>query len=111
MTLKTLTDREIQTIQKQANQARINILHMTTLAGSGHPGGSMSSIDILLTPYHMIKHDSKNPQMPDRDRVVVSNGHISPGVYSALGTMGYFDMDDAISEFRLAGSIFEGHIE
>jgi transketolase len=109
--MKTLTDKEILTIQRQAVQARINILHMTTLAGSGHPGGSMSSIDLLLTLYHMIKQDCRNPLLPDRDRVVVSNGHISPGVYSALGTMGYFDMEDAISEFRLAGSIFEGHIE
>jgi transketolase len=109
--MRTLTDKEILTIQKQAAQARVNILHMTTLSGSGHPGGSMSSIDILITLYHMIKQDCRKPQMPERDRVVVSNGHISPGVYSALGTMGYFDMEDAISEFRLAGSIFEGHIE
>lgn len=109
--MKTLTDKEIQSIELQARQARVNILHMTTLAASGHPGGSMSSIDILLTLYHMIKHDCKNPLMSDRDRIVISNGHISPAVYSALGTMGYFDIDDAISEFRLAGSIFEGHIE
>lgn len=109
--MRTITENEIKTIKKQANQARLNILHMTTLAGSGHPGGSMSSIDLLLTLYHMINHDCRNPQLPERDRVVVSNGHISPAVYSTLGTMGYFDVEDAIAEFRLAGSIFEGHIE
>jgi transketolase len=109
--MKTLTDKEIQSIELQARQARANILHMTTLVASGHPGGSMSSIDILLTLYHMINQDCKNPQMSDRDRVVVSNGHISPAVYSTLGTMGYFNIEDAITEFRLAGSIFEGHIE
>jgi transketolase len=109
--MRTLTDKEILSVQRQAVQARSSILHMTTLAGSGHPGGSMSSIDILLTLYHMIKQDCRNPQMPDRDRVVVSNGHISPGVYSTLGIMGYFDIDDAVAEFRLAGSIFEGHVE
>jgi len=109
--MKKLTETDLQTIEQQSRQARINILHMTTLAGSGHPGGSMSSIDILLTLYNMINHDAKNPQLPDRERVVISNGHISPGVYSALGSVGYFNPEDAISEFRLAGSIFEGHVE
>jgi len=109
--MKNLTDNDFRNIEQLANQARANILHMTTLAGSGHPGGSMSAIDILLTLYHMADQDPKNPQMPDRDRIVVSNGHISPGVYSALAAMGYFNAEDAISEFRLAGSIFEGHVE
>ena len=109
--MKTLTQKDFEKIETLANQARINILHMTTLAGSGHPGGSMSAIDILLTLYHMAHVDSKNPRLPDRDRIVVSNGHISPGVYSALGAMGFFNAEDAISEFRLAGSIFEGHVE
>jgi len=109
--MKILSQEDFKSIAEKANQARADILHMTTLAGSGHPGGSMSSIDILMTLYLLIKHNSQNPQLVDRDRVVVSNGHISPGVYSTLGAMGYFDMDDAISEFRLAGSIFEGHIE
>ncbi len=109
--MKTLTQQELQSLPQQAKQARADILQMTTLSASGHPGGSMSCIDILMTLYHMMKHDSKNPYLADRDRLVVSNGHISPGVYSALGAMGYFNIEDAISEFRLAGSIFEGHIE
>lgn len=94
-----------------ATKARAAILSMTTLAASGHPGGSMSSIDLLLALYKVIKHDPRNPQLPDRDRVVVSNGHISPGVYSALALNGYFKLDEAVSQFRLLGSIFEGHIE
>jgi len=109
--MRTMTEKEIQSAELQAQKARINILHMTTLAGSGHPGGSMSSIDILITLYHLINKDCKNPLKQDRDRVVVSNGHISPAVYCTLGTMGYFDIDNAVSEFRLVGSIFEGHIE
>lgn len=109
--MKILKQEDFKSIAEKANQARADILHMTTLAGSGHPGGSMSAIDILMTLYHMINLDSQNPQMLDRDRTVVSNGHISPGVYSTLGAMDYFNIDDAISEFRLAGSIFEGHIE
>lgn len=109
--MKTITENDLKLIREQARQARLDILHMTTLAASGHPGGSMSCIDILLSLYHIMKHDPENPQMADRDRLVVSNGHISPGVYSALSAMGYFKTDDAVSEFRLAGSIFEGHVE
>ena len=94
-----------------SKQARAAILSMTTLAASGHPGGSMSSIDLLLALYAVARHDPKNPQRPDRDRIVVSNGHISPAVYSALALNGYFSLDKAVSQFRLWGSIFEGHIE
>lgn len=109
--MKQFTDQTRTTIESQAREARAAILSMTTISGSGHPGGSMSSIDILLTLYHHIKHDPKNPALVDRDRIVVSNGHISPAVYSALALMGYFQLEDAISQFRKIGSIFEGHIE
>ena len=100
-----------QIISSQAKEARAAILHMTTLSGSGHPGGSMSSIDILLSLYNTMHHDPQNPQLADRDRLVVSIGHISPGVYSALGLMKYFPLEDAISQFRVYGSAYEGHIE
>jgi len=102
---------ELKEIQKQANTARGSIIKMTSLAKSGHPGGSMSSIDFLLTLYNMINIDPQNPKMKTRDRVVISHGHTSPAAYSALATLGFFDIDKAISEFRLAGSIFEGHVE
>lgn len=101
----------LKTLKDQARRGRAAILSMTTLAQSGHPGGSMSSIDILLALYGIIKHDPRNPFLEDRDRVVVSNGHISPGVYSALALNGYFKLEAAISQFRLIGSRFEGHIE
>jgi transketolase len=107
-----MTDAElISRLQEQAIIARTAILSMTTLAGSGHPGGSMSSIDLLLTLYQFIHHHPQNPDLPDRDRVVVSNGHISPAVYSALALNGYHNLDEVISQFRLSGSIYEGHIE
>lgn len=109
--MKPATQGLINQIIEQAAQARRAILTMTTLSGSGHPGGSMSSIDLLISLYHLIRHDPKNPQLPERDRVIVSNGHISPAVYATLGLAGYFNLDEAISQFRLAGSIFEGHIE
>jgi transketolase len=109
--MKRLTQHDFDQIASQANVSRSAILHMTTLSASGHPGGSMSSIDILLTLYAMIRHDFASPFMEDRDRIVVSNGHVSPAVYAALANHGYFNIDDAIAEFRLAGSYFEGHIE
>ena len=109
--MATILTKSAEELSVLAAHARAAILSMTTLAGSGHPGGSMSSIDLLLSLYSHINHNPANPFLPDRDRVVVSNGHISPGVYSALALNGYFSLDEAISQFRLLGSIFEGHIE
>lgn len=101
----------ITKIGKQALIARQAILHMTTLSGSGHPGGSMSSIDVLLSIYNTMRHNPDFPDWEERDRMVVSIGHISPAVFSTLGIMGYFPLEEAISQFRAYGSIFEGHIE
>jgi len=106
-----LSIEKLREIQEKTNAARGAIITMTTLAKSGHPGGSMSTIDFLMTLYHMIEHDPKDPHWENRDRVVMSHGHVSPAVYSSLATMGYFDLDEAVSQFRLAGSIFEGHVE
>ena len=90
---------------------RGDILTMTTLAASGHPGGSMSMVDMLLTVYHSANISPDNVNSLDRDRIIVSNGHTSPAVYSVLGRLGFFNIDDAIIGFRKAGSPFEGHIE
>lgn len=101
----------IALLQTRSKAARAAILTMTTLSASGHPGGSMSAIDILNCLYYTIRHDPQNPLMETRDRVVVSNGHISPAVYSVLGIYGYLPLDESISQFRLTGSPYEGHIE
>ena len=106
-----LSIEKLKGIQKRADQARGAILKMTTLAGSGHPGGSMSTIDFLLMLMHMTKIDPEKPKWEKRDRIIISHGHVSPAAYSALGLMGFFKLDDAISRFRLAGSKFEGHVE
>lgn len=102
---------QLKEIQTLANEARGSIIKMTSLAKSGHPGGSMSTIDFLLTLYNMIDIDPQDPKMETRDRVIISHGHTSPAAYSTLATLGFFNIDDAISQFRLAGSIFEGHVE
>lgn len=106
-----LREEDFAAIAEKCRIARGDIVTMTTLAASGHPGGSMSTIDFLLTLYHMINVDPTNPHLPGRDRVIFSHGHVSPAAYATLGQMGFFSMQDAISQFRKAGSIFEGHVE
>lgn len=98
-------------LTEQARQARGHILTMTTLAASGHPGGSMSSLETYLTVYNFAKVDPNDPYRDDRDRIIISHGHTSPGAYSALAAVGFFDIEPAIAGFRLAGSPFEGHVE
>lgn len=98
-------------LAEESLKCRGSILKMTTLAASGHPGGSMSSIDAYLMLYHMANVDPKNPNRDDRDRIIISHGHTSPGAYTALASAGFFNVDEAIAGFRLAGSPFEGHVE
>jgi len=91
--------------------ARGSAIKMTTNAGSGHPGGSLSSLDMYLLLYGLANLRPQSPWWADRDRIIISHGHTSPGVYSALGWNGFFNVKDAEREFRLAGSPFEGHVE
>ncbi len=106
-----LSNEEISFLKKFTQKCRGDILKMTTAASSGHPGGSMSSIDIysILYGFGFVYND--NPFKEDRDIIIISHGHTSPGVYSALGNYGFFNIDDAIAWFRYAGSPFEGHVE
>lgn len=102
---------KLERLKQISTKARADILRMTKVADSGHPGGSMSSIDILLVLYEFANVWPDNVRHPARDRVVISHGHTSPGVYAALVARGFHDIDEVISTFRLAGSKFEGHIE
>ena len=106
-----LDKESLEKLSELARLARGDILKMTTLAGSGHPGGSMSSIDFYLVLYLYANVDSRSPSDPNRDRIVISHGHTSPGVYAALGRVGFFPIEAAIATFRNAGSPFEGHVE
>ncbi len=107
--MKFLSKEELQNLEKKSSDLRGAIITMTSLAASGHPGGSMSSLDMMLVAYSMA--DCPADVHEKGDYVVVSNGHVSPAVYSCLSEKGFFNLDDAVSQFRLAGSIFEGHIE
>ncbi len=108
---ETLSEATLHKLHELARQCRGDILKMTTLATSGHPGGSMSSIDLFLTVFSMANIDPLNPYGPERDRIVVSHGHTSPGVFSALGRLGFFKSEDAVAHFRQTNSPFEGHVE
>lgn len=108
---KKLSDEKLTLLSNLARQARGHILTMTTIANSGHPGGSMSSLEMYLTLYHFAKVDPKQPKRDDRDRIVISHGHTSPGAYAALAANGFFDITPALHGFRQGGSPFEGHVE
>lgn len=110
-TRESLTDQAVQALRTMATLCRRSIIQMTAQAGSGHPGGSCSEMDLLVTLYATIRHNPQSPRWPERDRVIISKGHASPGVYSVLGWHGYFDIDEAIRTFRRPGAVFGGHVE
>jgi transketolase len=109
--LKEISQEEIRELQEKARLCRGDIIKMTTIAGSGHPGGSMSSIDIYLTLFSYANVSPESSDDPKRDRIIVSHGHTSPGLYACLARMGYFDFQDVLATFRKSNSSFEGHIE
>ena len=106
-----LSNEELKSLKDMRNRCARRILLSTSLAASGHPGGSLSALDLLLVTYGMIDHDPDRPSWSGRDRVVMSIGHISPGVYSVLSEHGYFSEEAFLSGFRRAGSGFPGHVE
>ncbi len=106
-----LSKQQLETLSKMWQRCAARIILSTTLAGSGHPGGSLSSLHTLLLLYAIMKHEPSNPDWEDREKLIVSIGHISPGVYSVLCEYGYFPEEQFLTEFRRAGSAFGGHIE
>ena len=100
-----------QALKDMARRCRVNIVKMTHAANSGHPGGSLSSIDLLCGLYGtQMRFDPDNPDWPDRDRFIMSKGHASPAVYSILHEIGYISEDDMMS-FREFGSVCQGHVD
>lgn len=99
----------LEELKVKAKQIRRDIIEMTAAAGSGHPGGSLSAADIVTALYFSVmRHDPKNPHWPDRDRLILSKGHASPVIYSALAEAGYFDRSQLLT-FRKLGSPLQGH--
>jgi transketolase len=99
----------IKRLNKIALSIRRDSLIMTTKAGSGHPGGSLSCADILSAIYfHHLRHDPQNPRWEDRDKFILSKGHGCPALYSALARAGYFSIEE-LWRLRKVGSILQGH--
>ncbi len=108
---EALSEEQVSRLEELSRLCKGDILKMTSLAGSGHPGGSFSSLDIFLVLYSCARIYPSEPYRPDRDRIIVSHGHTSPGVYAVLARMGFFSRDKAVATFRKGGSPFEGHVE
>ncbi len=106
------TTRPHEELAELARQARVDILRMTYAAGSGHPGGSMSAADILVTLYHggHLDVDPEEPDRPDRDRFILSKGHCSPGIYAVLAQRGFFPREKLFN-FRRLNNTLQGHVD
>jgi len=98
---------ELQAIAKRVRRA---IVQMTGEAKSGHPGGSLSQVEILVTLFFggVMQHDPANPQWPDRDRFILSKGHGCPALYAVLAEAGYAPIDQ-LNTLRKLGSMYQGH--
>ena len=96
-------------LQAMACKVRMGVIEGTYNAKSGHPGGSLSISDLLTYLYFAKMHvDPKNPEMEDRDRLVLSKGHTAPALYSVLAQRGFFP-EDELKSLRHIGAMLQGH--
>ena len=96
-------------IKKNVLKARKLVIKGTTAAGSGHPGGSFSMAEIMgCLFYKHLRYDTKNPEWEDRDKLILSKGHASPGLFSNMAVAGFFD-EEKIETLRQFGSKLQGH--
>lgn len=104
-----LHDDKIKFLEQKANDIRESIIEMLLEAGSGHSAGPLGMADIFTLMYfHVLKHDPKNPDWEERDRLVLSNGHICPVQYAALAHAGYFPLEE-LKTLRKFGTRLQGH--
>ncbi len=107
----SLSEEKLTELKEITKDLRRSILKMTHAAASGHPGGSLSAVEILTVLYFSIlKYDPQNPNWQERDRMIISKGHSTPLVYSILAKAGYYRGDDLLT-FRQLGSPYQGHID
>ncbi len=96
-------------LEDKAKEVRLTLLEMIHKAKSGHPGGSLSATDFMTALYfNELNVDPKNPKWEDRDRFVLSKGHVCPVLYTCLGLKGYFDKKE-LGTLRQEGSMLQGH--
>ncbi|MBX4198555.1 transketolase [Candidatus Parcubacteria bacterium] len=104
-----LDDNIVRDLEKKANDIRQSIIEMLVEAGSGHTAGPLGMSDIFTALYfYILKHDPKKPDWPDRDRLVLSNGHICPVLYATMAHAGYFPIDE-LKTLRKFKSRLQGH--
>lgn len=110
MTKPTLSTDLHKSLSETARRLRVSVVKMLARAGSGHPGGSLGMTDVFTALYFggFVKHDPRNPLWPDRDRVVLSNGHICPILYAVLAERGYFP-PQWLDDLRKIDSHLQGH--
>lgn len=107
----SIHDNKVKELEEIANEVRISIIKMLTIAGSGHTAGPLGMADIFTALYfYVMKNDPDNPMDPDRDRLILSNGHIVPVRYAVMAHRGYFPLAE-LDTLRKFGSRLQGHPE
>lgn len=106
-----LTQEKIKEVELKAEAIRETIIEMLVAAGSGHTAGPLGMADIFAALYfHILNHDPKHPEWQERDRLILSNGHIAPVRYAAMAHAGYFPVTECLT-LRKFGSRLQGHPE
>lgn len=107
--MPALDENRISELEDIARKIRIHIIKSIHAAGSGHPGGSLSSTDIFTALYfEIMNHRPDDPEWEDRDRLILSKGHCAPALYATLSESGYFPVDELLT-LRKMGSRLQGH--
>ncbi len=107
--MRYLSNSDVQKLEIKANEIRQSIIEMLIAAGSGHTAGPLDMADVFtLLYFHVLRHDPKNPDWEDRDRLVLSAGHICPVLYATMAHAGYFPIEELLT-LRKFGSRLQGH--
>ena len=102
----------VEDLRALSIELRVDIIEMLEKAGSGHPGGSLSEIDLLCCLYFggVLRFDASNPLWEGRDRLVLAKAHCTPGMYATLARAGFFERDELFT-FRQLGARLQGHVD
>lgn len=107
--MQYLSSEEVRALERKANLIRQSVIEMLTEAGSGHTAGPLGMADVFTLLYFgVMKHDPENPDWEERDRLILSNGHICPVLYATLAHAGYFPVEELLT-LRKLGSRLQGH--
>jgi transketolase len=102
---------DIAMLEERARRCRVEIVRMVHRAQAGHPGGSLSEIDLLVGLYGTVLNVRPDePSWPGRDRFVLSKGHASPGMYALLADLGFITHED-LTTYRVKGGVCQGHVD